>query len=187
MKKLYALPLAAAALMLAACSSEKPGTPSAAPSSPAQSGSSSSQPSSSPATGGGDTASLDPCSLVTAADLASYGSFKAPVPGDDGGARTCTIPKDKATASEESLTVSVGIRDTQGLDSVADAGNGKTTGEVQGRKAVQVPTPPTNCLIALEAGAGSRVDVVIVSTDPAKACGIAEKVADIVVPKLPKG
>ncbi|KZB81681.1 DUF3558 domain-containing protein [Amycolatopsis regifaucium] len=183
MKKLYALPLAAAALVLTACSSEKPGTPTAAPTSaPGQSASSAAPPS----TGGGNTASLDPCSLVSAADLSSYGTFKAPESGEDGGARTCTLTKDKATAGEESLTVSVGVRDSQGLDGVNDAGNGKTNGNVQGRKAVLVPTPPTNCLMALEAGATSRVDVVTVSTDPEKACGIAEKVADIVAPKLPK-
>lgn len=183
-KKFAVLPLVAAALVLAACSSEKPGSPSPAPSSPpAQAEPTSSAPS----TGGGDTASLDPCSLISASDLSSYGKFKSPETGEDGGARTCTLAKDKETASEESLTISVGIRDTQGLDSVNDAGNGKTSGNVQGRKAVLVPTPPTNCLMALEVGAGSRVDVVTVSTDPEKACGIAEKVADIVEPKLPKG
>lgn len=183
MKKTFVLPLAAAALVLAACSSEKPGTPSAVPSSPAQSAPSSSA----PATGSGNTASIDPCSLVSAAEVSSYGTFKSPEAGESGGARTCTLVKDVATASEEGLSLSVGIRDSQGLDSVNDAGNGKTNGNVNGRKAVLVPTPPTECVMALEVGSGSRVDVVASSTDPEKACGIAQKIADIVEPKLPKG
>lgn len=183
MKKLFALPLAAAALVVVGCSGEKAGVATPAPSSPAQSEASSSAP---PSTGGADTASIDPCSLLGAADLTSYGAFKSPEKDDAGGARICRLARERASASDESLTVSVGIRDTQGVDSVADAGNGKTDGNVNGRKAVLVPTPPEACVMALEVGKTARVDVVSVSTDPTKACGIVEKVADIVEPKLPK-
>lgn len=184
MKKLFALPLAAAAaLVLTACSSEEPGSASPAPSvPPVQTGGSSSA----PATGGGDTTSIDPCSLISAADLSSYGTFKPPVTTNVGGARLCQFDREAAAASD-SLSVGVGIRDTQSVDSVNDGGNGKTTGTVNGRKAVLAPKPATACLMALEVGATSRVDVITVSTDSEKACGIAEKVADIVEPKLPKG
>ncbi|MFC9251669.1 DUF3558 family protein [Amycolatopsis thailandensis] len=182
MKKLYVVPLAAAALVLAACSSEKPGSASPAPSAPPAQSSASSA----PATSGGDTASVDPCSLVSAADLASYGTFKPPTNENAGGARLCTLNKEAASASE-SLSIGIGVRDTQGLDSVSDAGNGKTTGNVNGRKAILAPRPPGGCLMALELSASARVDVLIAGGDTEKACGTAEKVADIVEPKLPKG
>lgn len=183
MKKLFLLPLAAAALMVAGCSGEKPGVATPAPSSAAQS----EAPGSAPSTGGADTASLDPCSLLTEADLTSYGTFKAGEKDDAGGARVCRFARVRAGAGDDSLTVSVGIRDSQGLDSVTDAGNGKTSGNVNGRKAMLVPTPPEACVMALEVSGSARVDVVSVSTDPEKACGIVEKVADTVEPKLPKG
>ncbi|MFC3449471.1 DUF3558 family protein [Amycolatopsis speibonae] len=182
MKKLYVVPLAAAALVLAACSSEKPGSASPAPSAPPAQSSASSA----PATSGGDTASIDPCSLVSAADLASYGTFKPPTSENAGGARLCTLSKEAATAAE-GLSIGVGVRDTQGLDTVSDAGNGKTSGNVNGRKAVLAPRPPGGCLMALELTASARVDVLIAGEDTEKACGIAEKVADLVEPKLPKG
>jgi hypothetical protein len=182
MKKLYVVPLAAAALALAACSSEKPGSASPAPSAPpAQSSTSGSAP-----TSGGDTASIDPCSLVSAADLASYGTFKPPKSEEAGGARLCTLTKE-AESSSDALSIGVGVRDTQGLDSVSDSGNGKTTGNVNGRKAVLAPRPPGGCLMALELAASARVDVLIAADDTEKACGTAEKIADIAEPKLPKG
>ncbi len=181
MKKLCVVPLAAAALVLAACSSEKPGSASPAPSAPPASSSASS-----PApTSGADTASIEPCSLVGAADLASYGTFKPPTSENAGGARLCTLNKEAATASE-TLSIGIGVRDTQGLDTVSDAGTGKTTGNVNGRKAILAPRPPAGCLMALELGASARVDVLVAADDAEKACGIAEKVADIVEPKLPK-
>ncbi|MFK0246738.1 DUF3558 family protein [Amycolatopsis azurea] len=182
MKKLVLVPLAAAALVLVACSTEKPGTPSAVPSSPAPGGSSTAPTTS----GGADPASIDPCALLGVADLASYGTFKAPVPQDDAGARGCEFTKEAATAAD-AVTLGVDIRDKQGVDSVADSGNGKTTGKVNGRKAVLVPKPPSGCLMALELGASARADIVVVASDPEKACGMAEKIADIVEPKLPKG
>ncbi|MFI9449454.1 DUF3558 family protein [Amycolatopsis sp. NPDC052450] len=183
MKKLLLVPLTAAAFVLAACATEKPGTPSAAPSSPAQGGESTAP---AATTGGADSASIDPCSVIGAADLASIGPFEAPVPSNGGGARGCEFTKDSQTAAD-SVTVSVNVRDKQGVDSVVDGGNGKTTGNVNGRKAVLVPKPPGSCLMALEISASARVDLVVVSTDPEKSCGMAEKIADIVEPKLPKG
>ncbi|AIG73188.1 DUF3558 domain-containing protein [Amycolatopsis japonica] len=183
MKKLLLVPLTAAAFVLAACSTEKPGTPSAAPSSPSQGGESTAP---TTATGGADPASIDPCSLLGVTDLASYGTFKAPVPQNDAGARGCEFTKEAETAAD-AVSLGVDIRDKQGIDSVSDGGNGKTTGNVNGRKAVLVPKPPSGCLMALEIGASARADIVVVASDPEKSCGMAEKIADIVEPKLPKG
>lgn len=182
MKKLFLVPLAAAALVLTACSSEKPGSAGPAPSSPpAQTGGSSSA----PTTSGGDTASIDPCSLISSADLTAYGTFKPPVTANEGGARSCQFAREAATASD-SLTLSVDIRDTQSVDNVNDGGSGKTAGNVNGRKAVLVPKPPSGCLMALELTASARADILVDSSDPEKACDVAEKIADLVEPKLPK-
>ncbi|OXM52410.1 DUF3558 family protein [Amycolatopsis alba] len=181
MKKLYVVPLAAAALVLAACSSEKPGNASPAPSAPpAQTGGSSSA----PATGAGDTKSIDPCSLLGVADLTSYGTFKPPTTANEGGARSCQFDK-AATSAADAVSLGVDIRDTQNVDSVGDAGNGKTTGNVNGRKAVLAPKPG-GCLMALELGPSARVDVLVAAAETKQACEIAEKIADIVEPKLPK-
>ncbi|MEV7549602.1 DUF3558 domain-containing protein [Amycolatopsis sp. NPDC089917] len=180
MKKLYVVPLAAAALVLTACSSEKPGSASPAPSvPPAQTGASSSAPAT------GDTKSIDPCSLLGVADLASFGTFKPPTTANEGGARSCQFDK-QATSAADAVSLGVDIRDTQNIDSVNDAGNGKTTGNVNGRKAVLAPRPG-GCLMALELGPSARVDVLVAAGETKQACEFAEKIADIVEPKLPKG
>ncbi|GAB3138813.1 DUF3558 family protein [Amycolatopsis stemonae] len=188
MTKLFArvvLPLAAGGLLLAGCTGTQGGTASPASSPPASQGSSSAAPD--PSSGAATTASLNPCELLTATDVSAFGQFKAPEQKELGGARLCSYLRLITTASDESGGVSVGIRDSQGIDSVNDAGGGKTTGNVNGRKAVQAPSPPAGCTLALAVGTAARVDVLATSTDATKACDLASQVADKVEPKLPKG
>lgn len=185
MTKLFArvvLPLAAGGLLLAGCTSTEGGTASPAP---AAAGSSSGAPSS----GTPSTASLDPCELVTAADVASFGQFKPADKKDVGGAHACTYLKQLASASDESLSIGVAVRDSQGVDSATDVGGGTIQGNVNGRKAVQIPAPnpPKGCTLALAVGTSARVDVLVVYDDPAKACDMASQLGDKVEPKLPKG
>ncbi|QWF80556.1 DUF3558 domain-containing protein [Amycolatopsis sp. CA-230715] len=97
-----------------------------------------------------------------------------------------TSPRQAETAAG-SVTLGVDVRDEQGVDTVVDGGNGKTTGKVNGRRAVLVPKPPGACLMALELGPSARVDVAVVASDPQKACGMTTKLADVVEPRLPKG
>jgi hypothetical protein len=176
-------PFVAGALLLAGCSSEKPGTAQPAPTS-VQPPSGTGAPS---APGGATTASLDPCTLLAAADLSAFGKFGEPEKVDlGGGARACRFIRERATASDDTLTADVIVRDTQSLDSTTDQGGGKAQGDVKGRQAFKVPIPPTGCTIAMAVGQ-SRVDVATVSTDTDKACDVAEKTAELVEPKLPKG
>ncbi|MER5264430.1 hypothetical protein ABTZ99_20390 [Actinosynnema sp. NPDC002837] len=74
---------------------------------------------------------------------------------------------------------------------IADAvGDGKKTDiSIGSRKArvVEAPASKNSCLVAVEVGPTSRVDVFAVSnTSGAEACEVATKVATAVEPKLPK-
>lgn len=130
---------------------------------------------------------MDPCELLTSADVTSFGQFKPAEKTELAGARSCRYLKNLQSASDESLSLGVGIRDSQSIDTVNDAGGGTTAGNVNGRKAVEAPSPPAGCTLALAVGSAARVDVVVTSTDATKACDIATQVADKVEPKLPKG
>lgn len=118
-----------------------------------------------------------------------YGQFKPAEAKTLGAARTCKYEKELASASEEALALGVGVRDTQGVDSATDVGGGTIAGNVNGRKAVQIPSPnaPKGCTLALAVGDGARVDILVINDDPTKACDIASQLADKVEPKLPKG
>ena len=178
------LPMVAGGLLLAGCTTTEGGTASPASTSSAAQTASSGTPGT---PGAASTKSLDPCDLLTPADVAGLARFGAADKKDVPGGRTCGYTKQVASASEEGLSVGVAVRDAQSIDSVNDAGGGKTTGNVNGRKAIQAPSPPAGCTLALGVGDSARVDVVVVSADSAKACDIASQIADKVEPKLPKG
>lgn len=178
------LPLVAGGLLLAGCTGTETGTASPASSPSAPAGSTGAP---SPSSGAASTASLNPCELLTAAEVASFGQFKAPDQKELGGARVCSYLRVLTSASDESGGITVAVRDSQGIDSVNDAGGGKTKGNVNGRTAVQAPSPPAACTLALAVGTAARVDIVTTATDPTKACNLASDVADKVEPKLPKG
>jgi hypothetical protein len=181
-----ALPLAAGVLLLAGCSTEKPGTASPAsstsvvPTSPT-SGSGSETP------GPSITSTIDPCTLLSAAELSPYGTFKAPTRSEQGSdARDCQYTKSQASASEDSLTVAVVVRDKASVDDIPASAGTLTKGTQNGRTAVQIKNTAGGCAIAMAVGNSARVDVTVVSTNNAATCDIASKVADIVEPKLPK-
>jgi hypothetical protein len=191
MPKLTAGPVlllfAAAAFGLAGCSSSEAGNP--VPSAGVPSSSSDNGPAtSSPSTGSSsvDTASIQPCSLLDVSALAEYGAFTGPTEKELGGARTCSFQKQLANASDKGLTVSIGIRDTQGISSVNDPGGGKEPTSVNGRDAVKAMGTRA-CLVALGVGDEARVDVSVTSDSTEEACAAADKIAGVVEPKLPKG
>ena len=190
MKKLYgrtALPLAVIALVVTGCTSTQGGTPS--PAATTSSGAASSD-TSSAAPGGAATASLDPCSLLLASDLTSYGTFIGPNKREEFGARSCGYVTQVKNSSDPQMGVDVNIRDSQGVDTINDQGGGITQGKVNGRpSAMALGTPDLGiCVLALAVGTSSRVDVTITSaTDTKQACDVAAKVADNVEPRLPKG
>lgn len=182
------LPVAAAAFLLAGCTSTQDGTASPANSAPPVS---SAEGSPSTDSGSASTTSLEPCSLLTVADVAGYASsFDDAVEEKLGGARLCSYQKKTASASEEGLTIGVAIRDDASVDQTNDTGNGVKDLQVNGRKAKEASSAvPLGCTVALGVGDKARVDVNVTAVDTVdKACQIAEEVATKAVePKLPKG
>ncbi|GHG05781.1 MULTISPECIES: DUF3558 domain-containing protein [Amycolatopsis] len=180
------LPVAAGALLLAGCTDTRTGTPSAAgsaTSAPSTGESSSADP------GGATTTSLEPCTLLTAADVAAYGTFKDGEEQKLGSARVCRYQKQRTDASEEGGIIGVAIRDDAPLASVNDTGGGIKDLEVNGRKAKQASSQsPLGCTVALGVGDNARVDVNVTAVDTVeKACQMANDVATKAVePKLPK-
>jgi hypothetical protein len=181
--------LAAGLFGLAGCSSAQSGSALPGAGVPADSGGGQTTTASAgPSSAASATSSIKPCSLVSATDLAQYGTFAAPQEKELGGARSCLLQRTRQSASDKELGVSINVRDTQGTDTVTDLGGGKTTGKLNGRTAIEAPGPAQGgCLMALAVGDNARVDVSITADSAQEACTVAEKVADVVEPKLPKG
>jgi hypothetical protein len=180
---------AAAAFGLAGCSNSEAGNPVPSAGGPSSSADSGSAPSTAPSSAGGSSAattSIQPCSLLSASDLAEYGTFTGPTERELGGARACSFLRKLESASDKGLTVSIGIRDTQGISSVNDPGGGKESASVNGRDAVKAKGTSA-CLVALGVGDKARVDVSVTSDSTDEACAAADKIAGVVEPKLPKG
>ncbi|WP_158559818.1 DUF3558 family protein [Prauserella sp. PE36] len=178
------LPVVALALS-AGCSQNEPGSAltSDTPASTQHSGASNA-PTSAPSNA--STASIEPCSLLSFADVSSFGTFKERPEEDEGlGARSCTYYPERTDAARLP-TVGVDVRDDQDVDSVNDEGLGINTGELNGRNLAQVPAHG-GCIIALGVGAGSRVDVAVTGLDTDASCDLVGRVAEIVEPKLPEG
>jgi hypothetical protein len=183
------LPVVAAGVLLAGCTTTRQGTATPAQSSPANGGETSAPASS--ATGGGGTESItDPCTLLEPGDLSSYGEFKDPESKTLGGDRVCKYQKKIASASDKSMVAGVTVRDTARVDQLNDQGAGVADRDVNGRKAKEAPeTAGAGCTLALPVGDSSRVDVLVTSVGSSdEACQIAEAVAKAAVePRLPKG
>lgn len=182
-----AIPLifaAAAIAMASGCSDDEPGTPI-----PAGDQTSSPQASASatPSAAAADIDAVEPCSLLTDDELAQFGEFKAPDEKEVGTARTCTYLAERTSASNEQASVGFAVRDNVGVADLTDHGYGVQEGQTvtTGREATQAKTDD-GCTVALAVGEGARVDTVVLGMDPNKACATANKIAEIVDPKLPK-
>lgn len=178
----------AAVFALAACSGEEGGAALPAESQLNAPSSQPSGPSSAPDGGTeGPTAALDPCSFLSADDLAEFGDYKEGVPDDGSGARGCRFMRVVEKASDDADAVGVLIRDSQGVDEVRDLGEGVQPGSVSGGRKAVMTRGNGGCLIALAVGENSRVDVGTVANTAERACEITDAVAKIVEPKLPEG
>jgi hypothetical protein len=131
------------------------------------------------------TAAIEPCSLLNLSDISQYGSFAGPNSRSLGGARSCGFQRKLASASDTGLTVSINVRDKQGISTVNDVGNGLVSGQVNGRGSVRA-SGVRACLVALAVGDEARVDVSITADSTQIACKVADKLANIVEPRLPK-
>jgi hypothetical protein len=178
-------------LALTGCSTSSPGSASSVTSSSSAPVDGTLSSSASAPSGAATTVGIDPCSLLDPSLLAQFGATKGPtIPTITGGSRPCSYQTQTENADEPAMLISVALRDTQGIDSVNDPGHGLTKGHLSsGRQAVEVPEGG-GCTLALAVGPSSRVDVVVTVSSQIsdkQACTIAQKFADSVDSKLPKG
>ncbi|MFI9006997.1 hypothetical protein ACIGNX_07175 [Actinosynnema sp. NPDC053489] len=130
-----------------------------------------------PAGGGDPLADFDPCPVLES--VSSQLNLSEIEKVDE-----------KECGAEYSPTVSFGLTKQPEL-AIGDAvGNGKKSDiSIGSRKAkrVEAPATKTSCLVAVEVGPTSRVDVIASSDNSLDAaCEAATKVATAIEPKLPK-
>jgi hypothetical protein len=134
------------------------------------------------------TAAIDPCSLFGPTDLGQFAAgFDGPQKSSTGDVRSCNYQKKTSSASDPVLVIGANVRDTAGVKDVNDVGSGTRSGTLDGRKSVEIPDGAKICTLAIGVTDTSRVDVLVTDGVAGQACDVAEKVADIVAPKLPKG
>jgi hypothetical protein len=137
----------------------------------------------------GLSATLDPCELLAPdEDMAQHGSFHEGRYAEAAGARLCSWQRQDDAATKSGLVISVGVRDSQAVDTMTDVGGGINAGEINGRSAAEAPDPQYgSCTLAVAVDDHSRVDIGITAMDDVNAaCDVAREVAYLVEPRLPK-
>lgn len=126
-------------------------------------------------------ARLDPCRLLTSAEVGQFGAAT----GD------ATVLADTPVCQwifPDGRVIDVGLDDRHGVDALR-VGRGKLTVVAVGHhdaRQVAENTGPGVCVVSLAVTPSSRVDVVaVVTADTTAACGIANQVATFVEPRLP--
>lgn len=178
-RRLAVVPLIAIGVFgLAACSQTTTGNPTAG----------SSPGSSATGTGRPSTASVKPCDLLSSAE-ASQLQLTPQGPINEGNARACQWQKPVDINGQNGFGVEIGIRDSQGLDSINTSGytmSQDNIGTHQGRQGAA--TGGDACLVAIGVGTTSRVDLIITGgSDAASSCQFANEIAKFVEPRLPAG
>ncbi|WP_253863239.1 DUF3558 domain-containing protein [Prauserella halophila] len=177
-----------AAVAVTACSNSESGTPEvdAGPNGSARS-STMTVPSADDEPGAGISLSeLDPCSLLSQADVTQFGPVKEPQQKQIGTADTCSWEPDRSEISGERGTLGVNIRDNAGVQNMNDKGMGVEHTTENGRDYGRSPSP-NGCTIAIGVTDTSRVDVLVSGADPNKACKMANTLVEVVEPKVPQG
>ncbi|TLW93872.1 DUF3558 domain-containing protein [Saccharomonospora piscinae] len=163
-------------LGVSGCSSEKQGVAEPGPS-PSVSSSEKTIPSSVVPV----SASIDPCELISAADLADIGKFESEY-REGGAARSCYWGHSFENGGD-GFGFGVSVRDAQTIESVNDNGGGLQSADINQRPAVSTEDPNSgDCTFAMKIDDLSRVDVTVTGED---GCEIAEVIAGLVEPRLP--
>ena len=124
---------------------------------------------------------IDPCRLLTPAEVGHFGAATGEVTGL-ANTRVCQwiFPDGRA--------IDVGLDDRNGVEALV-VGEGKLTMTVVGQhdaRQVAANAGPGVCVVSLAVTPSSRVDVVAaVVMDTAAACVVANQVAEFVEPRLP--
>lgn len=137
-------------------------------------------------------AGIDPCSIVTAQDLSSVSEFEEGVDKIVGNAPVCEWKEATESAMEDSVILTVAIREDGDIGGMRDQGYGLREGTLDssGRELVEQPTS-VGCVVAMAVGEGERVEVGIGSLSEGasqeEACQMAGEVVELIDPKLPLG
>ncbi|WP_157577322.1 DUF3558 family protein [Saccharomonospora iraqiensis] len=173
-------------VLLGGCSDTRDGSASPADHSPAAGSAPSETQSPSPShTSSERSATIDSCALLDPTELARFGDFGPPTRDNLAGARACYFTPER-DGTERRPTITVALRDSQGVASANDQGMGITQATFNGRDAAQIPDKNDVCIIALGLTESSRVDVGVSGIDTDEACDLVERVTEIVEPKLPE-
>src|SRR5690606_37021946 len=137
---------------------------------------------------GSPLASFDPCSVLSTAEVSKHGAVEqgAPERKTVGGARVCSWPGDAGDSAALVPTTSVTVRENGGVQHMNDRGGGVQHMEEDGRQYGRSPGPNL-CTIAIGVTDTSRVDIQVSGVDEQKGCEIANALADVAEPKVPKG
>jgi hypothetical protein len=129
-------------------------------------------------------AAMDPCSLLSQAQIDQYGLRKK----DEGnlvGARQCTWSHPSDEHAKGGYAIGPAIWDHQGLRDINTKGYtvaDQSIGRHQARQAQQ--TLGDACFVAIGVTESARVDVVV-SGEPGTACPLANQFATLIEPLLP--
>lgn len=182
----------AAILSVAACSSEETGSPvPPGNTAPATSSAPTSAPASSDGSDDANTplAGTDPCSLLTDQEAAQFDDFHAPKREKVGSADTCSWESIEDHTLKDDFSITTVVRTNAGVDDAVDQGMGVDKVEAKGRRWAQIPDAG-GCTLAIGVTSSSRVDVSLTKASDHtidQACDLADEVAQLVEPKLPKG
>jgi hypothetical protein len=181
---MLALPFIAAAIVgVSACSSQNPGSPVANDSSTSSTPTSSGQ-----AGDASPLASVDPCSLITQAEVTNsqlQPGTTIPAPGG----RACRWERPDDGATIDGYVLQIVIYDKAGIDQLRTAGGTVTdtsVGKYQGK--LFQDTPLSFCIVSLGTSTDSRIDVEVNSrVGMQQSCTVVNQVAPAVVSHFPAG
>jgi hypothetical protein len=131
-------------------------------------------------------AAIDPCTLLTPAQIDQYGLRKKEV-GELAGARQCGWSHPSDDHGKGGYAVGPAIRDHQGLRDINTDGYTMTdqpVGRHQGRQAQQ--DGDAGCLVSIGVTESARVDIAAAG-EPGTACQVANQFATLMEPLLPGG
>src|SRR5437879_2052229 len=178
---MLALPLVAAAIVgLSACSSQSPGDPVA-------SNTTSAAPTSGGSTSSGTSlASVDPCSLLTQAQVTNNGLMAGQTVNAAGG-RACRWVRPDNGSSVDGYNIQIVIYNQAGLDQLNTTGGQVSdypVGKYQGK--LFQDSSLNNCGVSVGTTSTSRVDIYVNSSvSLAQGCSLVKEVAPKIVANFP--
>lgn len=133
-------------------------------------------------------AAVDPCTLLTQAQLDQYGLHKRDA-GTLVGARICSWAHPTDENGKNGFNLKPAIWDQQGFKDINAEGQIVTDVPTIGRHQVRQAKQANGdaCFVSISVTDSSRVDVVVASNSSDESCGLANQFAKLIEPRLPGG